>query len=119
MAEADPADVRLEIDTDLENSTIQSVIDRKSRDIDRDDGIPSMDPQDRADLEALLATIHIATRLDRAEDSVDAGPASVEYEESMIDELRADARKLGATDELLGIGATDKTASITVPSTRD
>ena len=119
MPEATPTDVRLEIDTHLENEKIEKVIERKSRDIDRADGVPALDEQDRTDLEALLAALHIATRLDRAEASAGAGPASVDYEESMIEELRSDARRLGATDELLGIGATDKTATIGVPSTRD
>lgn len=118
MPQATAADVRLEIDTHLDDDMVEKVIARKARDIDRDSGVPSLDDQDRADLEALLAAIHIATRLDRAESSSSAGPASVDYEESMIEELRADARRLGATDELLGIGATDKTATIDVPSLR-
>ncbi|MDL0133517.1 hypothetical protein [Halobacterium salinarum] len=119
MPEASPTDVRLEIDTHLDKETIKKVIARKARDIDRATGVPSLDAEDRSDLEALLAAIHIATRLDRAESSSGAGPASVDYEESMIEELRSDARRLGATDELLGIGATDKTATVDVPSLRD
>lgn len=119
MTLATPTDVRLEIDTKLSNDTIEAVIERKARDIDRDDGVSGLDDEDRQDLEAVLAAIHIATKLDRATSQQSVGDASARYEESLIDELRADARRLGATDELLGIGATDKTATISVPSTRD
>jgi len=117
MPEAVPNDVRLEIDTHLDDPMLTKLINKKSRAIDDDTGVPALDSTQRAELEAVLVAIHIATRLDRAESSVGAGPASVEYEESMIEELRADARRLGATDELLGIGATDKTASVFVPDT--
>jgi len=117
MPEAEPDDVRLEIDTYLDDPKLTKLINKKSRAIDDDTGVPALDSNQRAELEAVLVAIHIATRLDRAESSVGAGPASVEYEESMIEELRADARRLGATDELLGIGGTDKTASVFVPDT--
>lgn len=117
MPEAEPADVRLEIETTLDDGKIQTLIQRKSRDIDRDDDIGGLDTADRRDLEALLVAIHIGTRLDRAASSEQLGNAQKSYEESLIDELRSDARRLGATDELLGIGATDKTASVWVPDT--
>lgn len=117
MPEAEPADVRLEIDTDLDDPKLTKLIDKKARAVERDSDVPSLDPPDQAELEALLVAIHIATRLDRAESSVGAGPASVEYEESMVEELRSQARRLGATDELLGVGGTDKTASVWVPDT--
>ncbi|WP_226040848.1 hypothetical protein [Natrinema sp. DC36] len=118
MSTATPTDVRLEIDTKLADEKIQKVIDRKARDINRDDGVAGLGDQVRTDLEAVLAALHIATKLDRATTNEEVGSARKSYEESMVDELRADARRLGATDELLGIGATDKTASITVPDTR-
>ncbi|WP_435552757.1 hypothetical protein [Natrinema sp. CGMCC1.2065] len=119
MATATPTDVRLEIDTKLGDEKIQKVIERKARDIDRDDNVGGLDEPDRRDLEAVLAALHIATKLDRAASSQQVGNAQKSYEESSVDELRADARRLGATDELLGIGATNKTASISVPDTRD
>ena len=119
MATATPTDVRLEIDTKLSDQKIEAVIERKARDIDRDDNVGGLDEPDRRDLEAVLAALHIATKLDRATSSQQVGNAQKSYEESLVDELRADARRLGATDGLLGIGATDKTASISVPSTRD
>ncbi|KDE60621.1 hypothetical protein EL22_00065 [Halostagnicola sp. A56] len=118
MATATPADVLLEIDTNLSDEKIEKVIERKARDIDRDDNIGGLDEPDRRDLEAVLAAIHIATKLDRATSNQQLGNAQKSYEESSIDELRADARRLGATDELLGIGATNRTASISVPDMR-
>ncbi|AXR78990.1 hypothetical protein [Natrarchaeobaculum sulfurireducens] len=118
MTLAEPDDVRLEIDTNLEDDRITKVIERKARDIDRDDGVPVLDEPDRRDLEAVLAALHIATKLDRATSSQQLGNAQKSYEESMVEELRADARRLGATDELIGVGGTDKTASIAVPDTR-
>lgn len=119
MAEATPSAVRVEIETYLPDSDITAIIDRVARDIDRDDGVFGLDQQDRQDLEAVLAAHHIATTIDRSESSAKSGRTSVTYEQSLIDELKARARRLGATDELLGIGATNRTASITVPKTRD
>ena len=120
MPTAAPDDVRIEIETTLDDTMIEKIIARVSRDIDRDDGIGGLDEQDRQDLEAVLAAHHIATTTsDRAESDVQTGRTSVTYEESLVDELKARARRLGATDELLGIGATNRTASIGVPKTRD
>lgn len=114
MAEASPADVRLEIDTGLDDPTITSVIERISRDIDRSD--TSVSGEDRGDLEAVLAAYHIATTLDRAEESAKTGRSSVTYEQSLIEELRARAMRIGADDELFS--EPRRTASITVPRTR-
>lgn len=119
MSEATPEDVRLEIDTYLDDTKIQRLVDRVARDIDRDDDVGGLDPLDRQDLEAVLTAHHIATSHDRAESSSQSGRTSATYEQSMIDELKARARRLGATDELLGLGATKQRASITVPKTRD
>ncbi|QHS17920.1 hypothetical protein GWK26_12610 [haloarchaeon 3A1-DGR] len=115
---ATPSDVRVEISTYLDDTEITPIIERVSRDIERDDDVVGLDGPDRKDLEAVLAARHIATTRDRAESSSSAGPASVEYEQSLIDELTARARRLGATDELLGLEATKPTATIDVPETR-
>ena len=114
---ADPSDVRIEIDTKLDGDTITSVLERKARDIDRSDEVSGLNAADRRDLEAVLAALHIATKLDRSTSSERLGNGQKSYEESLVDELRSDARRLGATDELLGIGGEDKTASIWVPDT--
>lgn len=128
MPEATAADVRQEIETYLDDETIEGadddadddgLIGKVARKIDRDDDVPELDDQDRADLEALLTAIHIATRLDRAESRSQSGRSNVTYEEEMVEELRSDARALGATDELLGIGTTKQRATIGVPKTRD
>lgn len=119
MPEAQSSDVRLEIDTHLDDSKISTLIERKARDIDRDDTISGLSTEDRRDLEAILTALHIATRLDRSESSAKSGRTSVSYEQSMIEELKADARRLGGTDKLIGIGGTDKRASVTVPKTRE
>lgn len=114
---ATPSDVRIEIDTKLDDPTIESVLKRKVRDIEREDAVSGLDDPDRTDLEAILTALHIATKLDRATSTERLGNAQKSYEESLVDELRADARRLGATDELLGIGGADKRASIWVPDT--
>lgn len=118
MPEASPSDVHVEIETHLEDSDIEPIIDRIARDIDRDDAVDVEDTAHRKDLEAVLAAHHIATTRDRAESQSQTGRTSVTYEESLIDELKARAKRLGATDELLGIGGSKPTASISVPSTK-
>jgi len=119
MPTAQPRDVRVEISTHLDPVEILDVIDRVSRDIDRVmSGPPGADTDDRQDLEAVLAALHIATSRDRAESDASSGRTSVTYEESMIDELRARARRLGAPDELVSTGQTAPTASLSVPDTK-
>jgi hypothetical protein len=118
MPEAEPSDVRIEIETYLDDPDIEKVISRISRDIDRDEQVTVENTQDRQDLEAVLAAHHIATTRDRAESQSQTGRTSVTYEDSLIDELKSRAKRLGATDELLGIGASKPTASISVPSTK-
>jgi len=118
MATASPTDVRLEIDTYLDDSTITSVIDRIGRDIGREmDDPPGDGTDDRQDLEAVLAAIHIATTLDRAESDVSSGRTSATYEEDMIDQLRGRASRLGAPEELLGTNAGKPTFSLSVLDT--
>lgn len=118
MATAGPADVRVEIDTYLDDPQITAVIDRVVRDIDREMSSPPADgTDDRKDLEAVLAAIHIATSRDRAESKASSGRTSATYEESMIDQLRGRAERLGAPDSLLGIDAGKPTFSLGVPDT--
>ena len=119
MAEATPADVRIEIETELDDSTLDAVIARVGRDIDRDDGVPTLSTQDRSDLEAVLAAIHVVTTLDRSVDSRQTGPVRMDFEEGQLEELKGRARRLGATDDLLGLTATKRRASINVPKTRE
>ncbi|AFZ73038.1 hypothetical protein [Natronobacterium gregoryi] len=110
MAEthAEPVDVRLEYDTNRTDKEIEKLIEKKTRAIEQSDGddLPAPGTDNRTDLEAVLTAIHIATKLDRAASNEQLGNAQRTYEEDLVEELRADARRLGATDELLGINAT-------------
>jgi hypothetical protein len=118
-ATAQPGDVRVEISTHLEPVAIAAVIDRVSRDIDRVmSSPPGTDTDDRQDLEAVLAALHIATSRDRAESDASTGRTSATYEESMIDELRARAKRLGAPDKLVSIGQAAPTAGLSVPDAK-
>lgn len=80
---------------------------------------PSEGSDDRQDLEAVLAALHIATTRDRAESQASSGRTSASYEESMIDQLRSRARRLGAPDSLIGLTGTRRTASITAPDAKN
>lgn len=120
MATATPDDVRLEIQTYLDDSILADVITRISREIDRMVSNPPSDGTDkRQDLEAVVAAYHIATTLDRSEEETGSGRSSVSYEESLIEELRARAKRLGAPDNLVGIGTTKPTANVRVLDARN
>ncbi|WP_089650094.1 hypothetical protein [Halobacterium hubeiense] len=115
---ASPSDVQLEIDTYLDDSKISSIIDRVGRDIERVmDDPPAAGSDDRQDLEAVLAAIFIAETHDRAEESEQSGRTSATYEESMVDQLRGRAKRLGAPDSLIGTNAGKPTFSLSVPDT--
>lgn len=127
MPTATASDVRIEIDTYLDDAEIEGaqddsdddgILGRVERDIEREEGMPEPGTPDRRDLEAVLAALHIATTHDRAESRSQSGRTSVTYEESMIDELKARAQRLGATDALIGVGGAKPTFSVSVPDTR-
>lgn len=119
MPTASPADVRVEIETRLDDTEITAVLERVERDLERELDTPPTDgSDDRKDLEAVLAAHHIATSLDRAESKASSGRTSVTYEQSVVDELKARAKRLGATDALLGIGGSKPSAGISVPDAR-
>jgi len=115
MVTATADDVRIEIETYLDDTEIGAVIDRVSRDIDREMDSPPADGTDkRRDLEAVLAALFIAETRDRAEESAQSGRTKATYEQSMIDKLRGRARRLDAPDSLLTINANKPSASVTV-----
>lgn len=125
MPTASAADVRIEIETHLDDAAIEGaggnggILARVDRDIERElDSPPADGTDDRQDLEAVLAALFIATSRDRAEESVQSGRTSVSYEQSVIDELRARAKRLGANDALVGLEGTRRTASITAPDAK-
>ncbi|WP_324757088.1 hypothetical protein [Haloarcula montana] len=120
MPTATAADVRVEIDTYLDDTKITSVIERIERDIPREmDDPPADDTDDRRDLEAVLAAIHIGTSLDRAASEASTGRTSETYEEDVIDQLRGRAKRLGAPDSLIGTNAGKPTFSLSVPDTSE
>jgi hypothetical protein len=128
MPTAGASDVRIEIDTHLSDTEIEGdstddtstgILGRVERDIEREmDSPPAAGTDDRRDLEAVLAAIHIATTRDRADSQTKSGRTSVTYEESLIDQLRSRARRLDAPDSLLGLDGGKPTASIHVPNTK-
>lgn len=128
MPTADASDVRVEIETYLDDADIEGdsndpnddgILGRVERDIERELSDPPADgTNDRQDLEAVLAALFIATTRDRAEDRVQSGRTSVSYEQSLIDQLRARAKSLGANDALVGLAGTRRTATITAPDAK-
>lgn len=103
MVTAAADDVRVEIDTYLDDPDIADILGRVDRDIERAMSDPPADnTDDRQDLEAVLAALFIATSRDRAASSSQSGRTSVTFEQSAIDELRSRARRLGAPESLLG-----------------
>lgn len=119
MPEAEPDDVKLEYDTTLETDTIEKVIARVSREIDRDNETTVSDTQDRKDLEAVLAALHIAETLQKPISREDTESSGRTYEDGdVVERLQQRAQRLGASDEMIGIGSPRRTASIDVPSTR-
>lgn len=98
---ASPDDVRLEYDTDLDDPTISSHIQRANRDVERHNDAAAMDEDRRRDLEAALAAYRIATTTeDRAADQVNSGRSSVRYEAGAADTLLARVRELDPSGEL-------------------
>lgn len=119
MATASPDDVRVEIETYLDDPAITAIISRVDRDITREmDDPPATDTDDRQDLEAVLTAIHITTTRDRAESRVQSGRTSVTYEEELVDQLRSRARRLGAPDSLLGLDGGKRTSVVSVPDAK-
>lgn len=85
---AKPSDVRLEVDTSLEDSRITSVLKRVARDNDRVNNAASMENGLRKDLEAAMAAYHIATQLDRRVRQKSIGSGSKTYEGGSVDGIR-------------------------------
>ena len=98
MPEAEPSDVRLELDTQLDDPEITSLIGRVARGIDREYGddpdVTFEDAQHRSDFEAVLTALRIASGRDRRSESVATGRSQVTYEASEIDNLRQRVRRV-------------------------
>lgn len=128
MVTATADDVRIEIDTYLDDTEIEGdsndpnddgIIGRVDRDIEREmDSPPGDGTADRRDLEAVLAALFIATSRDRAESKAQSGRTSATYEEGLVDQLRARAKRLGAPDSLVGLAGQRRSASVTAPDAK-
>lgn len=100
MAEASIEDVREVINTDLDDIEISDILERAARAVSLtyEDG-DFVDLQHRSDFEATLAAIWIAGGKDRRAQSVSSESASVTYEASVINQLRAQLARLDPGDE--------------------
>ena len=98
---ADPADVRVEIDTKLTDPDILDVLDRVARDIERAYGSSPGFSNDghRRDFEATLAALQIATGRDRTASQESLGNWNQTYEADRVEELRDRVRSLDPGDE--------------------
>lgn len=106
MPTAEPDDVRVEIDTELTDTDINSVLDRVYRDVDRMSGSPSEGTDKRKDIEATLAAYRIVTgnapdAQDRTATSVSVGSTSVDYDSSVAERLKNQLRFLGVDESLI------------------
>jgi hypothetical protein len=97
-----PTDVRVEIDTILDDTEISNLLDRVERDIDREydasSGVTFKDTDHRKNFEATLTALRIAEGRDRRAESAQSGRTSTEYETSTIENLRARVRRLDPAD---------------------
>jgi hypothetical protein len=95
----DPADVRVEIDTVLDDPEITKILNRVERDIGREYTTPGFnDDQHRQDFEAALAALRIAEGRDRRAESVSSGRSETAYEANAVDALRKRVRRLDSGD---------------------
>ncbi|MFB1066446.1 hypothetical protein [Natrinema sp. H-ect4] len=111
-AGTDATDVRVEINTILDDADIEGeqdnpdstgILGRVERDIDReyddDPDVTFEDTQHRQDFEATLAALRIGEGRDRRAESVQSGRSGRTYETAEIDNLRQRVRSLDPGDE--------------------
>jgi len=102
MPEATPSDVAVEIDTHLDDTKIQTIIDRVGREVGRaydDSTVVFDDTQHQSDFEATLTALRIAEGWDRRAEEVSTGGTSESYETSEIENLRKRVRRLDPGEE--------------------
>lgn len=97
---ATASDVRIEIDTDLSDSEITSLIERTVRDIEREYDTSSVyeDTDHQRDFEATLTALRIASGRDRRARSESVGSLRVDYEGDEIDALKTRVSRLDPGD---------------------
>lgn len=100
MPTATPSDIRVEIDTGLDDSGISAILDRVEREIDRAYDNPDfVDTDHRRDFEATLAALRIAEGRDRRAAEASTGGVSTNYEIDEITQLRKRVRRDDPGDE--------------------
>lgn len=94
MPEASPSDVRVEIDTGLDDSDITAILDRVEREWQREYQSDAFeDAQHIQDFEATFAALRIAEGRDRRASSHSFTGESTTYEEDEIAALRKRVRR--------------------------
>lgn len=89
MPEATATDVRVELDTDLDDPEITDIIERVEREWQRYYGTSDFqDTQHIQDFEAALTALRIAEGRDRRGIDVSTGRSGVEYETAEVESLR-------------------------------
>lgn len=119
---ADPSDVRVEIDTELEDTDIDRILARVARDIGRtyDDDPDDLfdDDAHQQDFEAVLTALRIATGRDRRAETENIGSYRVTYETAVVDGLKAQLMKLDPGEAFTSTGGTRRNTDRHVRSTR-
>lgn len=99
MPEASASDVRVEIDTMLDDADITAILAVVDRDIAREYPSSAFEStQHEQDFEAVLTALRIAAGRDRRAESASSGRSSTEYETAEIDSLRQRVRRLDPGD---------------------
>jgi hypothetical protein len=99
MPGATPIDVRIEIDTDLDDPQIAALLRRIKREWQREYRATVFeDDQHVADFEAALTALRIAEGRDRRAETVQSGRTSTTYEASEIKALQKRVRRLDPGD---------------------
>lgn len=100
MPEATASDVRVEIDTILEDADITTLTARIEREWQRVyDSSDFEDAQHIQDFEATLTALRIAEGRDRRAESVSSGRTSTDYETAEVDSLEKRVQRLDPGNE--------------------
>lgn len=94
-------DVRDILDTHVQDQDIQPIIDRVSREIDREYSPDDFQSEThRVDLVSAMAALRIVSSFDRRASSVKLGNASKTYDTSLVDYFRGLVRRYDPGDSL-------------------
>jgi hypothetical protein len=99
MPEAAPTDVRVEIDTRLDDPDVSDILDRVEREWQREYEAGDFDDtQHIQDFEAVLAALRIAEGRDRRASEESRESASITYEADEVESLRERVRRVDPGD---------------------